>query len=176
MVSVRRIVVEHNSQAGGTGGPGGTGGMEPRLDPAPDPLHDLLMELVRLASSLHPDQTANGPSLPLSQAFALHELDTGEALSQGDLARRLRLEKSTVSRLVAELEREGLLVRERDPGNRRYYRLRLTDRGRAAHARMAADFHHRHERLVSGMTEAERAALVAGLPALIRVLRQELNG
>ena len=73
------------------------------------------------------------------------------------------------------MEQEGLLVRDRDPGNRRYYQLRLTDRGRAAHARMAAGFHDRHERLVSGMTGAEREALLVGLPALIRVLRQELN-
>ena len=145
------------------------------MDPALDKLHDLLMELARLTSLLHPDQTAPERSLPLSHAFALHELDTGEALSQGDLARRLRLEKSTVSRLVAEMEQGGLLARDRDPGNRRYYRLRLTDRGRVAHARMAAGFHDRHERLVSGMTAAEREALLAGLPALIRVLRHELN-
>jgi DNA-binding MarR family transcriptional regulator len=145
------------------------------VDPAMGRLHDMLVELVRLASVLHPDQGASGHSFPLSQAFALHELDTSEALSQGDLANRLRLEKSTVSRLVAEMEQEGLLERERDPGNRRYYRLRLTDRGRAAHARMAAGFHERHDRLVSGMTTAEREALLVGLPALIRVLQHEVN-
>ncbi len=148
---------------------------EPRVDTALDPLHDLLMELARLTSVLHPDPTTPGRSLPLSQAFALHELDMGEALSQRDLARRLRLEKSTVSRLVAEMEQEGLLVRDRDPGNRRYYRLRLTERGRAAHARMATGFHDRYERLVSGMSTAEREALLVGLPALIRVLGHELN-
>lgn len=147
----------------------------PRVDASSDRLHELLMELVRLTGLLHPDQAAPGRSVPVTQAFALHELDTGEAMSQRDLARRLRLEKSTVSRLVAEMEHEGLLARERDPENRRYYRLRLTDRGRAAHARMAAGFHDRHERLVSGMTTTEREALLAGLPALIRVLRQDLH-
>ncbi|MGH3320235.1 MAG: MarR family winged helix-turn-helix transcriptional regulator [Streptosporangiaceae bacterium] len=145
------------------------------MNPASDRLHDLLMDLVRLASVLHPDQTTPRHSTPPTQAFALHELDTDAPLAQRDLARRLRLEKSTVSRLVAEMEHEGLLVRDRDPGNRRYYRLRLTDHGRAAHARMTAEFHGRYVRLLSGMTATEREALLTGLPALVRVLRNELS-
>ena len=119
------------------------------------------MDLVRVAGLLHPDQTVPGHALPLSQAFALHELDTDVALSQRDLAERLRLEKSTVSRLVADLESHGLLTRERDPDNRRVYRLRITDEGRRAHVRMTA-----------ALTGPERAALLIGLPALIRVIRQ----
>jgi DNA-binding MarR family transcriptional regulator len=147
----------------------------PRVNPASNRLHDLLMDLVRFVSLLHPDQATLGHAIPLSQVFALHELDADAPLSQRELARRLRLEKSTVSRLVAEMEHEGLLVRERDPQNRRYYRLRLTDRGRAAHGRMAVGFHDRYVRLVSGMTATEREALLTGLPALVRVLREELG-
>jgi DNA-binding MarR family transcriptional regulator len=137
-------------------------------------LHDLLMDLVRLANLLHPEQAADRPAVPLSQVFALHELDTDTPLSQGELAARLRLDKSTVSRLVADMADAGLLVRDRDPDNRRYYRLRLTPRGRATHTRLAAGFHDRYQRLVAGMTATERHALLAGLPALIRVLRNEL--
>lgn len=135
-------------------------------------LHELLMDLVRAAGLLQPDGTVAGHAVSLSQAFALHELDTGTPLSQRDLAERLRLEKSSVSRMAAEMERNGLLVRERDPDNHRQYRLRLTDRGRAAHARMATEFHEQYERWVTAMTRAERAALLKGLPALVRVIRE----
>ena len=134
-------------------------------------LHELLMDLVRATGLLQPDQAVPGQPLSMSQAFALHELDTDPPLSQRDLADRLRLEKSTVSRLAAEMERKGLLVRERDPGNRRLYRLRLTDHGRALHARMAATFHEQYVRWVAAMTRAERDALLAGLPALVRAVR-----
>jgi DNA-binding MarR family transcriptional regulator len=109
----------------------------------------------------------------VSQAFALHELDTGTPLSQRDLAERLRLEKSTVSRMAADLERKGLLVRERDPQNRRLYRLRLTDRGRTVHARMAAAFHEQYVRWVASMSRTECDALLAGLPALVNAMRSE---
>ena len=132
-------------------------------------LHALLMELIRAAGLLQSDGPAH--TLSLSQAFALHELDTGTGLSQRDLAERLRLEKSSVSRLAAEMERNGFLVRERDPDDQRQYRLRLTDEGRAQHAAMRTNFHERYEQWVTQMTAAERAALLKGLPALIRVMR-----
>jgi DNA-binding MarR family transcriptional regulator len=138
-------------------------------------LHELLMELVRTAGLLQPDQAHTGFPVSLSQAFALHELDTGTPLSQRDLAERLRLDKSSVSRMAAEMERKGLLVRERDPDNHRQYRLRLTDRGRAIHARMAATFHQRYECWVTAMTESERAALLQGLRALDRAVRQHMH-
>jgi DNA-binding MarR family transcriptional regulator len=67
-------------------------------------LHELLMDVVRAAGLLQPDQTVAGQPVSLSQAFALHELDTDTPLSQRDLAERLRLEKSSVSRLAAEME------------------------------------------------------------------------
>jgi DNA-binding MarR family transcriptional regulator len=143
------------------------------MDAAPQRLHDLFMELVRVAGLLQPDQAVPGHPVSVSQAFALHELDTGVPLSQRDLATRLRLEKSTVSRMAGEMERRGLLVRERDPDNRRLYRLRLTDEGRALHARMAGGFHEQYVRWVATMRPAEIDALLTGLSALVRAMRAE---
>lgn len=129
------------------------------------------MEFVRVSGLLRVDQAVPGQPVSVSQAFALHELDTATPLSQRDLAERLRLEKSTVSRLAAEMQHKGLLVRERDPANRRLYRLRLTDEGRALHARLGAAFHGQYARWISAMTRTERDALHTGLSAIIRAMR-----
>jgi DNA-binding MarR family transcriptional regulator len=134
------------------------------------------MDLVRIGGMLQPDAVIPGQPISVSQAFALHELDTGTPLSQRDLAERLHLEKSSVSRLAAEMERNGLLIRERDPANRRLYRLRLTDRGRAMHASMATAFHTHYEQWVEAMTPAERDALLVGLTAFVRVMREGSGG
>lgn len=147
------------------------------MEPAsPERIHGLVMELVLAGGLLQPDQPIPGQSLSMSQVFALHELDTDAPLSQRDLGARLRLEKSTVSRMVAEMERKGLLTRERDPANRRVYRLRLTDEGRAAHTRIAAELHGHYARWISAMTDAERNALLAGLPALVRAIHGDAHG
>jgi len=138
-------------------------------------IHALLMDLIRAGGMLDHDRHVPGHQISMSQAFALHELGTGSPLSQQELADRLRLEKSSVSRMAAELERKGLLVRERDPDNQRQYRLRLTARGRSAHAAMASTFHDRYEKWVGAMSPAERAALLKGLPALVRVVREHVS-
>jgi DNA-binding MarR family transcriptional regulator len=136
-------------------------------------LHELFMELVRAGGILQPENTIPGQPVSMSQAFALHELDTDTPLSQRELGERLQLEKSSVSRLAAEMERKGLLVRERDPVNRRLYRLRLTDRGRAMHRQMGTKFHETYVRWVDAMTPEEQEALLLGLTAFIRAMREQ---
>lgn len=133
-------------------------------------LHELLKALIRAVGMLH--HALPGEPVTLSQVFALHELDLGRPLAQQELAERLGLEKSSVSRMAADMERKGLLVRERDPANRRFYRLRLTDRGRVYHARAGALFRERMAPLIDAMTAAERAALVTGLSGLVRVMHE----
>jgi DNA-binding MarR family transcriptional regulator len=133
-------------------------------------LHDLFMDLLRASGLVEPDRSVPGHALSMSQAFALHELDTDPPLSQRDLAERLRLEKSTVSRLAADLERAGLLARERDPDNRRLYRLRLTERGRAMHRHLRGAYDGHFHRWMEAMTPQEIEGLLVGLPGLIRAM------
>jgi DNA-binding MarR family transcriptional regulator len=137
-----------------------------------DRLHVLFMDLVRVAGLIRPDQEIPGFPISMSQAFAVHELDADVPLSQRELADRLRLEKSTVSRMIADLERLGLIERERDPASRRTKRLRLTGEGRALHVRIAANYAEQFRHWAAGLSDAESAALLVGLPALIRVVRE----
>ncbi|SBS75643.1 hypothetical protein MHPYR_250045 [uncultured Mycobacterium sp.] len=140
-----------------------------------DQLHVLFMDLVRVAGVIRPDQEIPGFPISMSQAFAVHELDTDVPLSQRELADRLRLEKSTVSRMIADLERLGLVDRERDPASRRTKRLRLTSEGRALHVRIAANYGEQFRHWAAGLSDAESAALLVGLPALIRVVRETVT-
>jgi DNA-binding MarR family transcriptional regulator len=136
-------------------------------------VHRLFMDLARLAGLLQPDQPDSAHPVSVSQAFALHELRSESALSQQELAARLRLEKSSVSRLAADLESDGLIERIRDPNNYRQYRLRLTEGGRLLQQSMAHNFDRRYERWTEAMTPAELANLLSGLQALVRVVRAE---
>ena len=77
-----------------------------------------------------------------------------------------------MSRLAAGLEGRGLLVRERDPANRRYYRLRLTDTGRTLAEQIGAELHEHHRVLLSAMSPEERAGLALGLTGLLRAMEE----
>jgi DNA-binding MarR family transcriptional regulator len=133
-----------------------------------DALRRFLQRLAR-HGLLEPQEHA-GQGMSLSEVLALGELADDDALSQQELGARLGLEKSTVSRLAAALEGRGWLVRERDPANRRYYRLRLTPHGRDLAEQVGADFRTYHHGLLGALTDEERTALSIGLSALTRVL------
>jgi DNA-binding MarR family transcriptional regulator len=105
----------------------------------------------------------------LSEVLALGQLACGP-VSQQELADYLGLEKSTVSRLAAGLEKRGWLSRERDPANRRVYRLVLTAEGDAAVARLTAHLEASHERILDALTDDERSGLRLGLAGLARVM------
>src|SRR5262245_14808436 len=53
-----------------------------------------------------------------------------DGLRMGELARRSRLSKQTMTTMVSLLEREELVRRERDPADGRAYRVVLTDKAR----------------------------------------------
>jgi DNA-binding MarR family transcriptional regulator len=133
-------------------------------------LHRLLLELVRSVGLLHVVDAGDAGRVSLSEVFALHELDTRGGLAHQELAARLELDKSTVSRLVARLEARGLLGRERDPANRRIVRLSLTPAGHRLHLKLAHAMHARQRSVLAAMTASERAALGMGLAGLLRAL------
>ena len=116
---------------------------------------------------------AGVPQLSSSEARALIELVKARGIAQGELASLLGLEKSTVSRLAAGLERKGWIRRGRDEGNQRYVRLYLTADGGAVAARLWNAWQSRQARILGALTPEERDGLSAGLRGLVRGLAAE---
>lgn len=70
------------------------------------------------------------PGLSLVESSILDLVIARDGCLGSDLAEHFMLDRSTVSRQVAALERHGYLTREVDPGNRRNHILRASARGR----------------------------------------------
>ena len=113
------------------------------------------------------------PALSASEARALIELVAARGIAQGQLGTLLGLEKSTVSRLAAGLERKGWVRRGRDEVNQRYIRLYLTPEGSRVAARVWSAWQTRQARILAGLTAEERAGLASGLRGLVRGLAAE---
>ncbi len=126
---------------------------------------------VRAFGLLQPDQTPCGRPIPVSEAHALGELAHDGPLPQHDLGTRLRLEKSTVSRLVDQLEGRGWLTGSRRDGDGRVVWLELTEAGRTAAAELAAARAARFSRLLDAVPPAQRQIVLDSLDTLVEASR-----
>jgi DNA-binding MarR family transcriptional regulator len=88
-----------------------------------------------------------------------------DGLRMGQVARRARLSKQTMTTMVRLAERDGLVERRPDPGDRRATRVRLTAKGRR--------FKPVAERVLSELDERARATLgERALASASRALRE----
>lgn len=124
--------------------------------------------VVRALGLLRPDTTPCGQPMSVSEAHAIGELDAGGPLTQQGLADRLRLQKSTVSRLVDELCAARLVKRKTNPADRRSLLVELTPLGSRRAKRLTTAREDLFGRLLDRLTTEERRMVIAGLERLAR--------
>jgi DNA-binding MarR family transcriptional regulator/GNAT superfamily N-acetyltransferase len=111
-----------------------------------------------------------GRARPLGASRVLYEIGPAGA-DLRDLRRRLGMDPGYASRLIASLEREGLVRVERAAEDRRVRTARLTPAGR----REVREMDRRSDRAAAGLLEAlplsERTRLVAAMDEVQRLLR-----
>ncbi|MEZ4503170.1 MAG: MarR family transcriptional regulator [Dehalococcoidia bacterium] len=140
----------------------------------PRTLQERMTTFVRAFGLHRPEETPCGQPIPASEAHALLELAGGVPLSQKALGARIRLDKSTVSRLVARLEERAWVRRDPHPGDGRSVLLCLTTQGRLAAERLAAARTEKFSELFAAIAEEERGAVLHALATLTRALDEAL--
>ena len=130
-----------------------------------------MVQLVRSLGLHRPDETPCGQPVSIGEAHALLEVAREPGLTQHGLAARLRLEKSTVSRIAGMLERRGWIRRVRDERDARFIRLHLTKRGIAANANIAASRRAKFERIFGAIPAKRRGAVLESLSLLTEATR-----
>ncbi|WP_084478873.1 MarR family winged helix-turn-helix transcriptional regulator [Nocardia jejuensis] len=101
-------------------------------------LRDIQRELTAFARRARGRAAELHPELSLVASSILDLVIERDGCLAADLAGHFRLDKSTMSRQVAALEKLGYLDREVDPANRRNHVLKATAEGRRI-ARAASD-------------------------------------
>jgi DNA-binding MarR family transcriptional regulator len=89
------------------------------------------------------------------------------AASQAALGRRLWIDRSDLHALLAELERDGLVGRARDPEDRRRNVVTLTPAGKALLRRLDKRIEAAQAALLEPLSAAERRELIGLLERLV---------
>jgi DNA-binding MarR family transcriptional regulator len=94
-------------------------------------LRDAVRHLVVAHGTLEEMRRPCGAELSIPHAYALLELlHHGEPMTVSELAAKLAIDRTNVSRLCARMEEAGELARELHPGDGRARALRLTAKGK----------------------------------------------
>jgi len=94
------------------------------------------------------------------QEILLARLGTEDGQSQKSLAHLVRLDHSTVSKMVGRLEAAGLLEQRKDEKDERISRVFLTEAGRRIQESIAAAWGQLEEKTASGLTAEEAETFV----------------
>jgi len=144
----------------------------PRL-PIDDSLFFKLVRVVNLTARPFVETLSREHRLSLNEWRAMVVLASHPGVAAHEVADHTGLDKMSVSRALAALDRSGRLQRETDPADARRRRLWLSDSGQTLFqtiGRLAAE---REVQLFAGISAAEQARVMATIDKLIATLGTE---
>lgn len=114
-----------------------------------------------------------GTELSPSAVHTIIETGYGTVTTANDLGNMLHLEKSSVSRLVQKLTKDGLIESKSDPADKRSRRLALTDEGKAL-LRVLEDYGRQQLRsALDPLAQEDLEKVETGLTLFAKALRRE---
>jgi len=138
-------------------------GPEPERDALPPSMRDrvpfLLYRAAEQSHSLANDMLAR-------MELNARQVTEREPMTQKALGDMLRIDRTTMVTLIDDLERKGLVVRQRHPRDRRAFLVWPTEPGRTAKTEAVAILDEQQHCFLAPLTAAERQQLAALLKRL----------
>lgn len=138
----------------------------------PEQLRELIRQLERKLGVLQDTQQACGGCISMAQCHALVEIGRVGKISLNDLADKLNLDNSTMSRTVNKLVTNHLAQRDIDPADRRYVTISLTDRGSSHFQAVESDRNAHFRKVYEIIPAAKQEQVLESLQILVDALKK----
>ncbi len=138
------------------------------FDDDPDSNVGFLLHDVSRLLRMRLDRRARALGLTRAQWRVLAHLAPRQGINQSSLAEILEVENITLGRHIDRLEDTDWVVRRRDPGDRRAWRLFLTDKARPVLDQMEVLAAETQEEAMAGLSDGERDRLLKLLLSMKR--------
>jgi len=86
-----------------------------------------------------------------------------DGLSQQEISKKLHIDKATASREIRKLERQGYIVRKKDPKDERIYRVYLTKKARKIKSIVKKEAHEWQSILLKHFTKEEQKFIIKAM-------------
>lgn len=113
-----------------------------------------------------PNRKHEKPLIGRGQVKLLKEIMNESNLSQDELAKRARLDKTTVAKTVKKLEQHGLIRREKSADDQRKYQLFATEKATEMVKRMDEHLYKASNDMFEGLKDSEVESLLKTLDKL----------
>jgi DNA-binding MarR family transcriptional regulator len=135
-------------------------------------LRELIRQLEKKLSVLQEKQLSCCEE-SMTQCHALVEIGRAKSISLNELADKLNLESSTVSRTVNKLVTNELVKRDLDPDDRRYVTISLTESGNKNYINIETNMDFYFKNIYTLIPESKRNQVVESLKILIDAIAQQ---
>lgn len=131
----------------------------------------------RLLASCHEKEERLAKSHNLTQAEfrCLKSMQEGEVINNREIANRLRLSASRLTRIIDGLVQKGFVIREIDLSDRRNMRLYLSQKGVEFVKKMNDDYVHIHKEILEEIETNQYEPLITTLTHLLRALEKWIS-
>ncbi len=123
---------------------------------------------LQLSKRLAAEMKAQAVQIPTSQVYLLWLLDRHGPLRMSELARHLGIALSGCTAIVDRAVREGWVVRERSPTDRRVVTIALTDQGRETLAQLRQARRDAWTRYLNRLADDELRTLIRLLDTMLQ--------
>ena len=127
------------------------------LDPLFEGEIDYLIRMIRMREVYAIELMLRPVGLTLSAWYPLAVLHVEDGMSQRELGKRLNLKDAAIGKAIDALESEKLIVRKKDPNDRRKALVCLTAKGRKIAYKVAKQRHEFQSVFVEGFSQKERS-------------------
>jgi DNA-binding MarR family transcriptional regulator len=131
----------------------------------------------RLLASCHEKEERLAKSHNLTQAEfrCLKSMQEGEIINNREIANRLRLSASRLTRIIDGLVQKGFVVREIDPLDRRNMRLYLSPKGVEFVKKMNDDYTQIHKEILENIEKDQHEPLIQAMTNLLSALEKWIS-
>jgi len=121
---------------------------------------DVIMAVMKLTRAMRrgPMRPGHGHEPPMGGGRLLSILKENNNVTSRELAELLDIRPSSLTEILTRLEKDELLTRTADPGDKRVSRVALTEKGEKLEAEMAAEHTARLEKFAACFTDEEAAS------------------
>jgi DNA-binding MarR family transcriptional regulator len=108
----------------------------------------------------------------IGQCHAIIEIGEAQEISLNELADILKLDNSTMSRTVNNLVDQQLVIREINPQDRRYIKMKLTDKGWTVYGGIEINMNIYFNSLLKDIPEEKHEQVIESLMLLVGAMKK----